>query len=442
MPTIIDVTVQDIRVPTSDELLGSDAFHKKPDYSAVLTTITSSSGKRGISVVFTVGAGNDWVAYAIDQLVPLVKNITLDSFIEDPGELYQTILNHHQLRWLGDGVFRMAMGGVMNAMWDLWAQEVEKPMWKLLVDLEPEIIINCIDWRHLEDGISKQEALEILKQHHSQKSTSEERLKETGVKAYSTAGWLGLTDNQILEKINKMKEHGFDAFKLKVGQDLDFDKTRIQFIRNAIGPEAKLMVDANQFWGVDEAITYMTELADFDITWIEEPTARDDVMGFKRISEVLNPLGLKVAAGEQIQSPVVFKQMISSGAIQFAQIDACRMGGVNDVMAVILLASKYDVPVCPHGGGIGLCNMIRHLAVWDQVSVAGHSNTQWVEYIDFLQEGVFEIPVEISNGAYVLPTNSGWGLEVDRKFLNEHLYPIGSVWRERDKPSDVTFIAE
>jgi L-fuconate dehydratase len=442
MPTITDVTVQDIRVPTSDELLGSDPFHKKPDYSAVLTTITSSSGKRGISVVFTCGAGNDWVVYAIDQLVPLVKNTTLDSFIKDPGELYQTILNHHQLRWLGDGVFRMAMGGVMNAMWDLWAQEVEKPMWKLLVDLEPEIIINCIDWRHLEDGISKQEALEILKQHHSQKSTSEERLKETGVKAYSTAGWLGLTDDQILDKINKMKEDGFDAFKLKVGQDLDFDKTRIQFIRNAIGLEAKLMVDANQFWGVDEAITYMTELADFDITWIEEPTARDDVMGFKRISKALNPLGLKVAAGEQIQSPVIFKQMISSGAIQFAQIDACRMGGVNDVMAVILLASKYDVPVCPHGGGIGLCNMIRHLAIWDQVSVAGHSNTQWVEYIDFLQEGVFEIPVEISNGAYVLPTNSGWGLEVDRKFLNEHLYPIGSVWRERDKPSDVTFIAE
>ena len=442
MPTITDVTVQDIRVPTSDELLGSDPFHKKPDYSAVLTTITSSSGKRGISVVFTCGAGNDWVVYAIDQLVPLVKNTTLDSFIKDPGELYQTILNHHQLRWLGDGVFRMAMGGVMNAMWDLWAQEVEKPMWKLLVDLEPEIIINCIDWRHLEDGISKQEALEILKQHHSQKSTSEERLKETGVKAYSTAGWLGLTDDQILDKINKMKEDGFDAFKLKVGQDLDFDKTRIQFIRNAIGLEAKLMVDANQFWGVDEAITYMTELADFDITWIEEPTARDDVMGFKRISEALNPLGLKVAAGEQIQSPVIFKQMISSGAIQFAQIDACRMGGVNDVMAVILLASKYDVPVCPHGGGIGLCNMIRHLAIWDQVSVAGHSNTQWVEYIDFLQEGVFEIPVEISNGAYVLPTNLGWGLEVEQKFLNKHLYPIGSVWRDRDKPSDVTFIAE
>ena len=442
MPTITDVTVQDIRVPTSDELLGSDPFHKKPDYSAVLTTITSSSGKRGISVVFTCGAGNDWVVYAIDQLVPLVKNTTLDSFIKDPGELYQTILNHHQLRWLGDGVFRMAMGGVMNAMWDLWAQEVEKPMWKLLVDLEPEIIINCIDWRHLEDGISKQEALEILKQHHSQKSTSEERLKETGVKAYSTAGWLGLTDDQILDKINEMKEDGFDAFKLKVGQDLDFDKTRIQFIRNAIGPEAKLMVDANQFWGVDEAITYMTELADFDITWIEEPTARDDVMGFKRISKALNPLGLKVAAGEQIQSPVIFKQMISSGAIQFAQIDACRMGGVNDVMAVILLASKYDVPVCPHGGGIGLCNMIRHLAVWDQVSVAGHSNTQWVEYIDFLQEGVFEIPVEISNGAYVLPTNLGWGLEVEQKFLNKHLYPIGSVWRDRDKPSDVTFIAE
>jgi len=442
MPTITDVTVQDIRVPTSDELLGSDPFHKKPDYSAVLTTITSSSGKRGISVVFTCGAGNDWVAYAIDQLVPLVKNTTLDSFIEDPGELYQTILNHHQLRWLGDGVFRMAMGGMINAMWDLWAKEVKKPMWKLLVDLPPETVVGCIDWRHLEDALSRQEALAILEKSQSKKSAFEERLKETGVKAYSTAGWLGLTNRKILEKINELKANGFDAFKLKVGQDIKFDKARIQFIREAIGPDVKLMLDANQFWGVDEAITYMKELADFEITWIEEPTARDDVMGFKKISEALNPLGLKLAAGEQIQSPVIFKQMISSGAIQFAQIDACRMGGVNDVMAVILLASKYDVPVCPHGGGIGLCNMIRHFAIWDQICVAGHSGNQLVEYIDFLQEGVFKNPVEISNGAYGLPSNPGWGLEMEPDFVKNHIYPEGSVWRGRQEPSGVTFLAD
>ena len=442
MPTITDVTVQDIRVPTSDELLGSDPFHKKPDYSAVLTTITSSSGKRGISVVFTCGAGNDWVAYAIDQLVPLVKNTTLDSFIEDPGELYQTILNHHQLRWLGDGVFRMAMGGMINAMWDLWAKEVKKPMWKLLVDLPPETVVGCIDWRHLEDALSRQEALAILEKSQSKKSAFEERLKETGVKAYSTAGWLGLTDRKILEKINELKANGFDAFKLKVGQDIKFDKARIQFIREAIGPDVKLMLDANQFWGVDEAIAYMKKLADFEITWIEEPTARDDVMGFKRISEALNPLGLKLAAGEQIQSPVIFKQMISSGAIQFAQIDACRMGGVNDVMAVILLASKYDVPVCPHGGGIGLCNMIRHFAIWDQICVAGHSGNQLVEYIDFLQEGVFKNPVEISNGAYGLPSNPGWGLEMEPDFVKNHIYPEGSVWRGRQEPSGVTFLSD
>ena len=442
MPTITDVTVQDIRVPTSDELLGSDPFHKKPDYSAVLTTITSSSGKRGISVVFTCGAGNDWVAYAIDQLVPLVKNTTLDSFIEDPVELYQTILNHHQLRWLGDGVFRMAMGGMINAMWDLWAKEVKKPMWKLLVDLPPETVVGCIDWRHLEDALSRQEALAILEKSQSKKSAFEERLKETGVKAYSTAGWLGLTNRKILEKINELKANGFDAFKLKVGQDIKFDKARIQFIREAIGPDVKLMLDANQFWGVDEAITYMKELADFEITWIEEPTARDDVMGFKKISEALNPLGLKLAAGEQIQSPVIFKQMISSGAIQFAQIDACRMGGVNDVMAVILLASKYDVPVCPHGGGIGLCNMIRHFAIWDQICVAGHSGNQLVEYIDFLQEGVFKNPVEISNGAYGLPSNPGWGLEMEPDFVKNHIYPEGSVWCGRQEPSGVTFLAD
>ncbi len=442
MNTVKNVTVQDLRVPTSDDLLGSDPFHKKPDYSCVLTTIESNSGAKGISVVFTVGAGNDWVAYGVNELIPLVKNYAIDDFIKNPGELYQTILNHHQLRWLGDGVFRMAMGGIMNAMWDLWAKEVGKPMWKLLVDLEPETLIECIDWRHLEDALSKNEALEILRNNQSQKSRSEKRLNEKGVKAYSTAGWIGLTNDQILEKINQMKSDGFDAFKLKVGQDVAFDKARIQFIRNAIGVDAKLMVDANQVWGVDAAIEYMKELADFDITWIEEPTARDDVLGYQKISEALNPLGLKVAAGEQIQSPVIFKQMVSSGAIQYAQIDACRMGGINDVMGIILLAAKYELPVCPHGGGIGLCNMIRHLSIWDQVSVSDHSNTQLVEYIDFLQEGVFVNPVKVKNGAYVLPTHPGWGLEMDQKFVDDHLYPNGNVWREREKPNGVTFVVE
>ncbi|MDP6755690.1 MAG: enolase C-terminal domain-like protein, partial [Candidatus Marinimicrobia bacterium] len=329
---ITAINPQDLRVPTSDELLGSDPFHKKPDYSAVLTTINSSSGKSGVSVVFTIGAGNDWITYGIKQLTPLVQNITLDSFKENPGELYQTILNHHQLRWLGDGVYRMAMGGVLNAMWDLWAKDEEKPLWKLLVELSPDKVIDCIDWRHLEDALSKQEALEILETNQSQKTIAEKKLLETGVKAYSTAGWLGLSDQQILEKINQMKGDGFDAFKLKIGQDLEFDKARFQFIREAIGPDSNLMLDANQFWGVDETITYMRELAHFDITWIEEPTSRDDVLGFDKISKALNPLGIHVAAGEQIQSPVIFKQMLSSRAIQYAQIDACRIGGVNDVM--------------------------------------------------------------------------------------------------------------
>lgn len=442
MHSVTSVIVQDIRVPTSDELLGSDPFHKKPDYSCVYTTIDTDSGLKGHSVVFTCGAGNNWVAYGINELKPLVENYSLDVFKENPGELYQTILNHHQLRWLGDGVFRMAMGGIMNAMWDLWAKAENKPMWKLLVDLAPETVVNCIDWRHIEDGLLKDEALEILKSTQSQKSDSEKRLKDTGVRAYSTAGWLGLSDDQILDKINELKAEGFNAFKLKVGQDLSFDKARIQFIRNAIGPDAKMMVDANQFWGVDEAIPYMTALADFDIAWIEEPIARDDVMGFKKISDALNPLGLNVAAGEQIQSPVIFKQMISSGAIQFAQIDACRMGGINDVMGIILLAAKYGVPVCPHGGGIGLCNMIRHLAIWDQISVSGHSNSQLVEYIDFLQDGVFENPVNVKNGAYELPPHPGWGLEMKSDFIEDHLYPDGPMWCEREKPSGVQFVVE
>lgn len=442
MGVVTRVNVQDIRVPTSDRLLGSDPFHKKPDYSCVYTTIETNDGIKGHSVVFTCGAGNDWIAYGMNELIPLVKNYSLDAFKENPGELYQTILNHHQLRWLGDGVFRMAMGGIINAMWDLWAKTEDKPIWKLLVDLEPKTVIDSIDWRHLEDGLPKQEALDILKKTQSQKSESENRLKNAGVRAYSTAGWIGLTNDQILEKINDMKAQGFDAFKLKVGQGLEFDQNKIQFFRDAIGPDAKLMVDANQIWSVDEAIAYMTELTEFDITWIEEPTARDDVMGFKRISNALNPLGLKVAAGEQIQSPVIFKQMIKSGAIQFAQIDACRMGGLNDVMGIILLAAKHGVPVCPHGGGIGLCNMIQHLAIWDQISVSGHSNSQLVEFIDFLQDGVFENPVKVKNGAYEIATHAGWGLEMKPEFLEDHLYPNGHIWRDRKKPSGVSFVVE
>ena len=436
-----NVNVIDLRVPTSDTLLGSDPFHKKPNYSAVLTTLETNTGHIGISVAFTAGAGNDWIAYGVKDLAKLVVGMEVDTFAADPGEFHRLLVDHHQLRWLADGVNRMAIGSIVNAMWDVWAKQVDKPLWKLLVDLPPEKIVQCIDWRYLRDALTPDEAVQILNAHTSSREAREQSLRKHGPKAYSTAGWLGLTDEQIIETVNQVKAAGLDCFKMKVGQDLDFDKQRLAFIREAIGPEARLMLDANQIWGVDEAIAYMEELTDFNPTWIEEPTARDDVIGFVKIARALEKYGIGVATGEQVPSPVIFKQLITRGAIQYCQIDATRLGGVNDVLGVILMAAKYKIPVCPHGGGIGLCNMIQHYAIWDQICVAAHSDTQVVEYLNFLQEEVFLYPIRVQNGAYVTPTVPGWGLEMSPDFVEQHIYPTGSVWHGRELSGGITFLA-
>jgi L-fuconate dehydratase len=439
--SIQNVNVVDLRVPTSDSLLGSDPFHKKPNYSAVLVTLETNTNLNGISVSFTIGAGNDWLAYGIKDLAQLIIGATLEEFIAAPGAFQKKFIDHHQLRWLADGMFRMAVGGIVNAMWDLWAKQVEKPMWKLLVDLAPEKIVRCIDWRYLRDALTPDEAIEIVRAHWDRLREREEQMRERGPKAYSTAGWLGLTDAQILETIEQMKAIGFDCFKMKVGQDLQHDLERLAFIRRAIGDEAKLLLDANQFWGVDEAIDYMRGLAQFRPIWIEEPTARDDVLGYIKIAKELAKYDIGVAAGEQVPSPVIFKQLLTSGAISYCQIDATHLAGVNDVLAVILIAAKYDIPVCPHGGGIGLCNMVRHYALWNQICVSGHSKNQVVEYLNFLQDDVFIEPVKVENGAYVAPASPGWGLEMRDDFIEKYTYPTGSIWVGREASGSVTFLA-
>mgnify|MGYP003388792324 CR=1 FL=1 len=435
---ILQVNVSDIRVPTSDTLLGSDPFHKKPNYSCVYTSIKLSNGIEGNSVCFTSGAGNDWIAYGVKEIL---QDYNFSAFSNNPGETYKLINDHHQLRWLADGVNRMALGCIMNSLWDAWAKIEKKPLWKLLVDLEPQQVIDSIDWRSLKDALTKDEALNILKDKSSIHTKLEKSLIEKGPKAYSTAGWLGLTDEQIVNTINEMRDEGFDCFKMKVGQDLTKDKERLKFIRDNIGYEAKLMVDCNQVWGVDEAIDYMSELAEFKPTWIEEPTARDDVQGHLKISNALKKYNIAVATGEQVPSPVIFKQLLQSGSLGYCQIDASRLGGVNDVMAVILLAKKYNVPVCPHGGGIGLCNMIVHYAIWDQVKVASNSNNQVVEYLNFLQDDVFTNPIRVKNGRYVTPSTYGWGLEMHDNFISTHTYPDGDVWKDRKESGSITFLA-
>jgi len=440
MLKIVNIVVTDLRVPTSDTLLGSDPFHKKPNYSCVYTTINLSNGIQGHSICFTSGAGNDWIAYGVKDIAKLLEDYDFSEFMNNPGLVYKFINDHHQLRWLADGVNRMALGSIINALWDAWAKVEKKPMWKLLVDLPPQIIIDAIDWRYLEDALTKEEALAILNEKIELHPDIEQAMLKRGPKAYSTAGWLGLTDEEISNTISEMQSQGFDCFKMKVGQNLDQDKDRLAFIRSIIGDEGKLMVDCNQLWGVDEAIEYMNQLSEFNPIWIEEPTARDDVQGHVKITQALEESNIKVASGEQVPSPVIFKQLLQSGGIGFCQIDASRLGGVNDVLAVILMAKKFAVPICPHGGGIGLCNMIVHYAIWDQVKVASHSENQIVEYIGFLQDDVFLNPIQVKDGHYVSPSAFGWGLEMQEEFFNDHTYPTGSIWKNRVASGSITFL--
>lgn len=440
MLKIVNIVVTDLRVPTSDTLLGSDPFHKKPNYSCVYTTINLSNGIQGHSICFTSGAGNDWIAYGVKDIAKLLEDYDFNEFMNNPGLVYKFINDHHQLRWLADGVNRMALGSIINALWDAWAKVEKKPMWKLLVDLPPQIIIDAIDWRYLEDALTKEEALAILNEKIELHPDIEQAMLKRGPKAYSTAGWLGLTDAEISNTIGEMQSQGFDCFKMKVGQNLDHDKDRLAFIRSIIGDEGKLMVDCNQLWGVDEAIEYMNQLSEFNPIWIEEPTARDDVRGHVKITQALEESNIKVASGEQVPSPVIFKQLLQSGGIGFCQIDASRLGGVNDVLAVILMAKKFAVPICPHGGGIGLCNMIVHYAIWDQVKVASHSENQIVEYIEFLQDDVFLNPIQVKDGHYVSPSAFGWGLEMHEEFFNDHIYPTGSIWKNRVASGSITFL--
>lgn len=428
---IVSADIIDLRVPTSDQLLGSDPFHKEPDYSSAVLHLETNTGLRGVSVVFTVGAGTDWICHGIRDLCQLIVGTSLEDFTASPIRLYQRLIDHHQLRWLHDGVFRMAAGSILNAMWDLWAKSLNKPLWKLLVDLEPEFVADCIDWRNISDALTRDEAIAILQERRSNTPQRESEMADLGPKAYCTAGWLGLSDDEILATIRKLQAQGFDSFKLKVGQNSQQDVQRIRFMREAIGPQCNLMVDANQYWGLAEAKRHISEYRPFGLKWIEEPIARDDVLGYVELAESFADADFDFACGEQAASPVIFKQLLKSGAIKYCQIDAVRVAGVNDVMAIILMAAKYNVPVCPHGGGIALCNMIQHYGMWDQIAVAGHSDTQLVEYIDFLQEAV-EQPVTTQAGHYRTPHAPGWGLEFLPAFIEKHRFPEGEVWKTRN----------
>lgn len=432
MPTTITrLEVHDVRFPTSRTLAGSDAMHPDPDYSAAYVVLhTDAPGLEGHGLTFTIGRGNELCVAAVRSLEPFVVGQRLEEIVADFGRYWYRLTADGQLRWVGPekGVLHLATAAVVNALWDLWARAVGKPVWKLLADLSPEELVRLVPFRHITDALTPGEALEILRRQAPTRAEREQELFRSGYPCYTTsAGWIGYSDEQVVQLARQAIAEGFTAIKMKVGNDLEHDRARARLLRDVLGPERKLMMDANQRWDVPEAIAWMRQLAEFDPWWIEEPTHPDDVLGHKAIAEAIAPIG--VATGEHCANRVVFKQLLQSGAIRFCQIDACRLGGVNEVLAVLLLAAKFGVPVCPHAGGVGLCEYVQHLSMFDYIAVSGTMEHRMIEHVDHLHEH-FVDPVTVRGARYFPPQRPGYSIEMKRESLEQYRYPDGPVWRE------------
>ncbi len=428
--TITGIETFDIRFPTSRGRHGSDAMHPDPDYSAAYVILKTNrpDGLEGHGLTFTIGRGNELCVSAIEALAPLVLGATLESIKADMAGFWRRLTSESQLRWVGPekGVIHLATAALVNAAWDLFAKTEGKPVWKLLSDMTPEELVACIDFRYLTDALTPEEAIQILRRQAPTRAVREAEMLREGYPAYTTsAGWLGYSDDEIRRLCREGVAAGWSHFKVKVGEDLEDDLRRCALIREEIGPERKLMLDANQRWDVVEAIDHMRELARFDPWWIEEPTSPDDILGHAAIAEALAPIG--VATGEQCQNRVVFKQLLQAGAISFCQIDACRLGGVNEVLAVLLLAAKFRIPVCPHAGGVGLCEYVQHLAIFDYLCVSGSLEGRLVEYVDHLHEH-FVDPVVIRDGRYAVPLAPGYSIAMKPGSLRDYSFPDGSAW--------------
>ena len=432
MPTITSLEVLDVRFPTSDHLDGSDAVHTDPDYSAAYVILhTDAPGLEGHGLAFTIGRGTEVCVAAVRALEPFVVGRSLASITRDFAGFWSALTNESQLRWIGPekGVLHLATAAVVNAVWDLWAKQRGLPLWRLLCELTPEEFVACIDFRYLTDALTPDQALAILREGEHGKAGRIAELERDGYPAYTTsAGWLGYDDDKIRRLCREGMAAGWNHFKLKVGADLADDIRRCSIVRQEIGPHRKLMVDANQRWDVPVAIEWMRHLARFDPWWIEEPTSPDDVLGHAAIARGVAPIG--VATGEQCQNRVIFKQLLQADAIRFCQIDACRLGGVNEVLAVMLLARRFRVPCCPHAGGVGLCEYVNHLIMVDHARIACSHEGRVAEWVDHLHEH-FEAPCVVRNGHYMPPTAPGYGITMKRASLEAHRFPDGPVWTAR-----------
>ncbi|KAH7063977.1 mandelate racemase/muconate lactonizing protein-like protein [Paraphoma chrysanthemicola] len=440
MVTITGSETRDVRFPTSLDKTGSDAMNAAGDYSSAYCILHTDSEFKGHGMTFTIGRGNEIVCTAIAHLAERIKGRTLESLVENWGKTWRHLVNDSQLRWIGPekGVIHLALGAVVNAIWDLWAKTLGKPVWRIVADMTPQQIVDLIDFRYITDALTPKEALDILtKSEQGKKERLQEALDSRAVPAYTTsAGWLGYGEDKMRGLLQETLSKGYRHFKLKVGSDVAQDKQRLSIAREIIGFDKGnvLMVDANQVWSVPEAIEYMKELKEFKPWFIEEPTSPDDVLGHKAIREALKPYGIGVATGEMCQNRVMFKQFLASGAIDICQIDACRLGGVNEVIAVLLMAAKFNVPIVPHSGGVGLPEYTQHLSTIDYVVVSGKKSV--LEYVDHLHEHFYH-PSVIKDGYYVTPTEPGYSVEMKPESMDKFSFPgaEGGWWKSAEAKS-------
>ena len=419
----------DVRFPTSHGLDGSDAMNQDPNYSAAYLILeTDDPNLSGHSLVFTIGRGNDLECAAINLLAEQAVGREVDGLAASMGDFARGLVRDSQMRWLGPekGVTHMAAGAVINALWDLISKRAGKPLWKVLSDLTPEEIVDLVDFRYLSDAITRNEALEILRLAQKNRVSNEIALRQHGLPAYTTTpGWLGYSDEKMVRLAKEAVAAGFTLIKLKCGASLIDDQRRLKLAREAIGPDIRLAVDANQVWDVPQAIEWITSLSDVNLHWVEEPTSPDDVLGHAAIAAAIAPI--RIATGEHVANRIIFKQMLQAKALSFMQIDASRVAGVNENIAMLLMAAKYGIPVCPHAGGVGLCEMVQHLAMFDFVAVAGANPDRVLEFVDHLHEH-FVVPTDIQNARYMPPTQPGAGAEMFAQSIAEYTYPTGRAW--------------
>ena len=431
MIKITNLTVDDVRFPTSKDLTGSDAIHIDPDYSATYVTIhTTDNDFKGYGIAFTLGKGNDIVAQCIKHYFPLIEGLTIDEVENKIGLLWFNFADHSQLRWLGPekGVVHMALAAVFNALWDIIAKKNQKPLWQFVVESKPETIMNWLTFKYIEDVMSKDDAFKILTDNQDFKKERINTILKEGYPSYTTAaGWLGYSDEKIIELLEEYMSRGWRHFKIKVGNDLEADVKRLELIRNTVGSEISIMVDANQQWSVQQSIKHINAYKKFNLLFVEEPTSPDDVLGFTKIKKAIGDV--RLATGEACGGRIMFKQFLESGAMNVCQIDSCRLGSINEILTVLLMAHKLNVPVFPHAGGVGLCEYVQHLCMIDYVLINGEKDNKVVEYQDSLHEH-FIYPCNVNEGNYMPPLDHGYSIEMKENSVNTYSFPNGDYWRK------------